>query len=131
MLEKVRTGLRWLLALLMVGVGVMHFARPEPFLLIMPPYLPWHLALVYLSGVAEVVLGAALLVSRTRSAAGWGLIALYVAVFPANLYQATSQVSFSEEPISPLVLWGRLPLQLVFMVWAYAVSRPDRGQPSR
>ena len=75
-------------ALFFVAVGVTHFTHPAFFLKIMPPALPAHLALVYLSGAFEILGGLGLLVPRTRRFAGWGLIALLIAVFPANLYMA-------------------------------------------
>jgi uncharacterized membrane protein len=66
---------------------------------------------------------------RSRAAAGWGCIALYLAVFPANLHMAINQVPFGGEPVEPWILWARLPLQLVFMGWAYAVTRPAADRP--
>ncbi len=126
MTAKLKTPLRYLLAFAMTAVGILHFVTPEPFLKIVPPQLPAAMALVLLSGAFEVLLGLALLPQRTRKWAGWGLIALYLAVFPANLHMAINNISFDEaEPISPVVLWGRLPFQLLFIIWAYWVSRPD------
>jgi uncharacterized membrane protein len=80
----------WLLGILFVAAGVNHFVRPDFYVKIMPPYLPWHLELVYLSGVAEIVLGVLVLIPKWRSLAAWGLIALLVAVFPANIHMAVS-----------------------------------------
>ena len=108
----------------MVAVGIAHFAAPEPFVAIVPPWLPAPLALVLVSGFFEIALGLGLLHPRTRSLAGWGLVALYVAVFPANIHMAVNGVSPGPDPLPAWVLWGRLPLQPVFMLWAYAVSRP-------
>ena len=83
----------------------------------MPPYLPWHRSLVLISGVAEIVLGAGLLSPRLQAVAAWGLIALLVAVFPANLHMAFNPNLFPE--FSPAMLWIRLPLQGVLIAWAY------------
>jgi uncharacterized membrane protein len=91
---------RWLLAALMIGAGVMHFVNPGFFLKIMPPYLPYHLELVYFSGVCEIVLGILLLIPRYRRLAGWGIIALLIAVFPANIYVYQHQEII---PASPAV----------------------------
>jgi len=91
--------------------GVLHLVLPRPFLGIMPRVLPsrWHEALVYASGVAEIGGAIGLLSSRIRRPAGWFVVALLVAVFPANIQMALDQ---------PNVLTiGRLPLQ-VPMVWA-------------
>ena len=118
-------GRRWLragLALLFVGAGVLHFVRPAPFLRIVPPALPAPGLLVLLSGVAEVAGGLGLLLPATRRLAGWGLLALLLAVFPANVYMVGLA---SELHIPAWVLWARLPLQplLGWAVWRAALRR--------
>ncbi|ACY16793.1 DoxX family protein [Haliangium ochraceum DSM 14365] len=115
--------LLWLMAAVYVGAGVMHFLRPEAYAAIMPDYLPWHMALIYLSGVAEIVLGIAVLVPRTRRLAAWGIIALLIAVFPANIHAAVEQVSIAGA--DPVINWYRLPLQAVFIAWAWWYTRPS------
>jgi len=107
---------RYLLAILFAVAGMLHFIRPDFYLRIMPPYLPWHLELVYLSGVCEFLLGVLLLVPRVSRAAAWGIIALLIAVFPANVYLFQHQEIF---PAPPLLHLLRLPLQAVFILWAY------------
>jgi uncharacterized membrane protein len=115
-----------LLALAMVGVGVMHFATPEPFARIVPAWLPAPLALVYVSGAFEILGGLGLLVPRARRAAAIGLCALYIAVFPANVNMAVNRISLDEaKPIPPVALWLRLPLQAVFIAWAWWVRKDD------
>jgi uncharacterized membrane protein len=86
------------------------------------------LFLVYLSGAFEIVLGAALLVPRCRRMAAWGLIALLVAVFPANIHMAVNPELFPA--YRPVMLWARLPLQMVFVIWAYWYTRPDAVDPT-
>ena len=113
---------RWLragLALLFVGAGMLHFERPETYLRIMPPALPAPSLLVLLSGAAEVAGGLGLLLPVTRRAAGWGLLALLVAVFPANVYMVGLAGALH---IPAWVLWARLPLQplLGWLVWRAA-----------
>src|SRR5262249_24343244 len=103
--------------------GVLHFVRPDLYVRIMPPYLPWHLELVYLSGLCEVALGVLLLVPRTTTAAAWGLIALLIAVFPANVHMALNAELYPT--IRPVLLWLRLPLQGVLIAWAYWFTRKD------
>ena len=120
-----RAGLRLLLAGLMIAVGVLHFVRPDPFVMIVPAYLPWPLGLVLISGVFEILGGVGLLLARTRSAAGWGLIALYLAVFPANVWMATEGIQPPGLELSPAAAWARLPFQAVLIAWAWWVSRPD------
>jgi uncharacterized membrane protein len=110
----------WALALGMIAIGVLHFVQPKPFVRIVPKYLPSPLALVYISGFFEIAGGVGLLVPATRVAAAWGLIALYVAVFPANIYMLTHNISLNpRKPIPRWALWARLPLQFVLMAWAY------------
>ena len=112
---------RILMGLLFVAAGVNHFANPEFYLRIMPPYLPWPFALVVISGVAEVVLGVGLLFSRTKRYAAWGLIALLIAVFPANLHMAAHPELYPDMPA--IALYLRLPLQALLVLWAYWYTR--------
>ncbi len=110
-----------LLALFFIGAGVMHFVSPEFYLQLMPPYLPWHLALVYISGVAEIVLGVGVLIPAFRVWAAWGLIALLVAVFPANLHVAINEISINGADV--VWNWVRLPFQGLFIAWAWWYTR--------
>lgn len=113
------------LALAFVGVGVLHLVRPGPFEEIVPPVLPAKRALVYLSGIAEILGGLGLLFRRTRRAVGWGLLALLVAVFPANVYMAAAAERFAH--LAPAwALWARLPLQPVLMLWVWATALRER-----
>jgi uncharacterized membrane protein len=111
------SAMKWLLGIFFVGAGIVHFVRPDVYMKIMPPYLPWHRALVYLSGACEVALGVLVLVPRCTAPAAWGLIALLIAVFPANVYMATHAELFPK--LNPVALWLRLPLQGVLIAWAY------------
>ncbi len=100
----------------------MHFVRPDFYLKIMPPYLPWHLELVYLSGFIELALGILLLVLRLSRWAAWGIIALLIAVFPANIYLYQHQEII---PGTPFLHFLRLPLQAVLILWAFWHTRSD------
>ena len=100
-----------------VNVGIKHFTDPQWFLQIMPPYLPFHIELVYISGLFEILLGILLLFNFTRYHACMGLILLLVLVFPANIYLA--QTNGKAMDISPIIAWGRLPFQIVFIGIAY------------
>jgi uncharacterized membrane protein len=119
---RIKVVLRWLLTVVMVTVGGWHFVAPGDFVAIMPPWLPWHLELVLVSGAAEIAGGLGLAHPRTRRAAGIGLIALYVAVFPANVHMAVHQLSPPGTTVPAAALWARLPLQLVLVAWAWWVS---------
>lgn len=115
-----------LLAVAFIAVGITHFSNAEFFVAIMPPYLPWHLELVYLSGVCEILGGAGLLIPRLRRIAGWGLIALMIAVFPANIHMAMNPDQFPD--LSPTALYLRLPMQFVMIAvvwWAALRGRQD------
>ncbi len=113
----------YIAAVFYIVAGSLHFAKPEPYLKIMPPYLPWHLALVYMSGVAEIAGGAGLLVPMVRRAAAWGLVAMLIAIFPANINMAMHPVESGAAALSPVLLWGRLPLQIVLIWWVLACTR--------
>lgn len=111
---------RYTLALVFVLAGIWHFVHPATYLAIMPPQLPRPLALVYLSGVFEFLGGLGLLFRRTRRWAGGGLLALLVAVLPANVYMA---LIHAELGIPGWAAWGRLPLQLPLLWWVWQVRR--------
>lgn len=111
-------------AIFYVAAGLLHFVKPDAYLKIMPPYIPWHAALVRLSGVFEILGGLGLLVPQLRRAAVWGLVALLIAVFPANIYMATNPIDAGAALIPSALRWGRLPLQLVLMWWLLWCTRP-------
>jgi len=119
--------LLWVQVAFYVIAGVNHFVNPGFYLKVMPPYLPLHLELVYLSGVAEIVLGVLLAVPAYRKLAAWGIIALLIAVYPANIYAATAAGGpndpFPELPV--WAAWARLPLQFVLIAWAWWFTRED------
>ncbi len=112
------------LGLLFVAAGLNHFRQPRFYLSMMPPYLPRHQELVDLSGYAEVGLGALALVPGAAPAARWGLTALLVAVFPANLHMALHPERFRRIP--PWALWLRLPLQAALIALVHWCLRPSR-----
>jgi uncharacterized membrane protein len=119
--EGLVTLLKIILAVLMVGAGAMHFVSPRYYLAIVPRVLPYPAFIVAASGVAEIALGAGLLFGRTQVLAAWGLIALFVAVFPANVSQALRRIPYGKRSPSWLA-WARLPLQAVFIAWAWAFT---------
>ncbi len=105
---------------LYVLAGVNHFRDPRTYERMMPPWVPAHRAMVLWSGVAEVLLGIGVLVPATRSLAAWGVIALLVAVFPANLQMFRDPERWPKVPRWGLAL--RLPLQGVLMWWAWTLT---------
>ena len=127
-LARFKRPLLYLMGPLYVIAGILHFIVPELYAQIIPPFLPAPLALVYLSGVAEIAVGIGVLIPRTRRYAAWATIALLIAIFPANVYMATSMVvvdGIGGGDPSPLIRWGRLPLQGVLILWAYWYTDPD------
>lgn len=113
------TILKWLLAIVMIFAGVMHFVSPRGYVKIMPKWIPAPEAMVALSGVFEVLGGVGLLIPATQVYAAWGLIALFVAVFPANVNMAINKIPLGKKPLPTWALWARLPLQAVFIGWAW------------
>ena len=106
-----------IMSIFYVGVGIKHFTNPMWFIKIVPPILPFKLSLVYISGIFEILLGTMLLFPVTRYIAAWGLILLLIAVFPANIYLAMTNGAALNT--TPLIAWGRLPFQFVFIAIAY------------
>jgi len=125
---RLKRPLRYVMALFYAGAGVAHFLTPKSFEQAVPPSLPRPRALVYLSGVAEILLGVGVLFERTRRASAWGIVALLAAVFPANVHLARSDVLDRTVPdqyagLARAVAWLRLPLQPVLMAWAWWYAR--------
>ncbi|HWX45345.1 MAG TPA: hypothetical protein VNY52_08480 [Solirubrobacteraceae bacterium] len=113
------------LGLIFIGAGANHFVMPRPYRQIVPPWLgdpPTRAALVTVSGLAEIAGGLGVLLPRTRRLAGFGLIALLAAVFPANLHMARNPHDFPRIP--RWALYARLPLQPLMM---WSVWRTTRG----
>jgi uncharacterized membrane protein len=114
---------RVLLGVLFLLSGSLHFLAPALYLRIMPPYLPAPLALVYISGAAELLGGAGLLIPSTRQVAAWGLVALLIAVLPANIYMATAHLSAPGIMGQSWAQWLRIPLQVPLICWAWLYTR--------
>jgi uncharacterized membrane protein len=111
---------------LFIVAGVLHFVAPRPYVAIMPAYLPSPLALVYLSGVGEILGGLGLLVLQTRTLAALGLIMLLIAVLPANVEMLRQVQARGTSTVAIVACWLRLPLQLVLMWWVWRVAQSGR-----
>ncbi len=109
----------WALGLFFIAAGLNHFRAPDFYVRIMPPYLPWHRTLVLVSGACEILGGVGVLIARTRRWAGVGLIALLVAVFPANVQAALGYGLPFRLNLPTVLLWLRLPLQGVLVAWVW------------
>lgn len=119
---------RAILAFAMISVGLTHFWRPDQYARIVPPQLPHPVELVYISGVFEILGGIGLLIPYVSVAAAWGLIALYIAVFPANINMAVNDIVLEGIPHNRFFYWARLPLQAVLIAWAWWFTRKPEEQ---
>lgn len=124
-----KTVMKYLLAIFFILAGLNHFRSPEFYLNIMPPYLPWHGPLHLLSGLLETLFGALLLVPKYSRVAAWGIIAVLMLVFPANVHMAMHPELYPE--ISPVALYVRLPIQGLFILWAWWFTRPSGERLAR
>jgi uncharacterized membrane protein len=120
-----KEALRVVLAVAIITVGTLHFATPDPFVKIVPSSLPNPLSLVYISGFFEILGGIGLLIPPVSPAAAWGLILLFIAVFPANINMAVNQIDLPGIPNSSALRWGRLPFQGVLIAWAWWYTSLD------
>ncbi len=122
-MRVIKQFLQWLLAIGFVLAGANHFINPAFYLQIMPPYLPAHLFLIYLSGFLQVAFGIALLIPKLTRVAAWGIIGLLIAVFPANIFMAMNTELFPA--FSPRLIYLRLPLQFVMIGWAFCFTKAN------
>lgn len=134
-LAKIQKFIRTFCATSFIAIGISHFTHTDLFVGIMPTYLPWHRELVWLSGFFEVLGGLGLLVPTWRRFSAWGLLALLIAVFPANIHMAMNEVYLNVDwlPQSRVGLYVRLPMQLVIAleVWFVGLWEPASQPPSR
>ena len=122
--------LLFVMAALYVAAGFNQLLNPDFYVAIIPPDLPDPEWLNLTSGLAEIVLGVFLLEPRTRVFAAWGIIALLIAVFPANVYVALENVGVpggTPGTGNALLSWARLPFQAVLIAWAWWYTRPEAG----
>jgi uncharacterized membrane protein len=120
---------RLLLAAFFILAGINHFVTPSIYLSIVPTYLAWPSTLVVLSGIAEIIGGLGVLPARLRVWAGWGLIALLLVVFPANIQALRTGIIIAGHVVPAWLLWARLPLQLLLIGWVYRVCVRPPGTP--
>ena len=120
---------RAILSVSIIVVGITHFVKPLEYASIVPPQFGDRLAMVYISGFFEILGGIGLVIPFVSVAAAWGLIALFIAVFPANIYQAIHSIPIEGIPHHPLFYWFRLPFQAVFIAWAWWYTKKPEEQP--
>lgn len=128
-MSRIRRGLLWPMGALYVLAGANHFANPDFYLPMMPPYLPAHRLLIDLSGLAEIACGLGVLMRETRVVAAWGTVALLVAVFPANVHVALHDVPIGGASQGAGALnYVRLLFQPLLIAWAWWYTRPGDGR---
>lgn len=125
-----REPLRYVMGLFYAIAGVSHFLSPRAFKRIVPPQFPRPQVLVYLTGAAEILFGVGVLFERTRRPSAWGIVALLIAVFPANVYMATDDLAADLVPerfadAARIAAWIRLPMQALLVGWAWLYTRPS------
>ena len=108
---------KYILVAALFLAGVMHFVKPYFFMKIMPSYLPFHLELVYISGLVEILCAILLFFPQTQTFGAWLAIALFIAVFPANIQMAKDFYTMHHPYLWLAIL--RLPLQFVLIWWAF------------
>ena len=116
---RIGTGLTFIFA------GVSHFLIPDTFMKLMPPFVPFPLAMVYISGVFEILGGIGLIVSKTKKLAGYGLILLLLAVYPANIYVAWKNIQLGGFMSNSIYQWFRVILQIPLIFWVYWTAKYD------
>ena len=128
--HRIKEIFRVIHAVAIIVVGITHFIVPEQYARIVPPQLPYPFELVYISGFFEILGGIGLVIPFVSVAAAWGLIALYIAVFPANINMAVNSIPIDGIPHIPWLYWARLPFQAVLIAWAYWYTRKPESQPA-
>ena len=125
--HRLKEILRGFLAFSIIIVGITHFIKPEQFARIVPPPFP-PFASVYISGFFEILGGIGLLIPLVSVAAAWGLISLFIAVYPANIYMTLHNIQVDGIPHSQALYLARLPLQALLIAWAYWYTRQPETQ---
>lgn len=117
---RIGTGLTFIFA------GVSHFLMPDTFMKLMPPFIPFPLAMVYISGVFEILGGIGLIVPKTKRAASYGLILLLLAVYPANIYVAVENIQLGGFMSNAFYQWFRVVLQIPLIIWVWWTARGEK-----
>ncbi|MCX6199949.1 MAG: DoxX family protein [Bacteroidetes bacterium] len=110
----------YLMALLYFLAGVNHFVHPDFYLKMLNGFLPYPIALNNISGAAEIILAIGICFSSTRKFSAYGIIALLIAIFPANINMALHATEWN---FSAIALYVRLPIQLLLIWWAYVYTK--------
>ncbi|HEX9930195.1 MAG TPA: DoxX family membrane protein [Pyrinomonadaceae bacterium] len=131
-IKTVKDNARIATGLTFVFTGTTHFLMPSKFMEMMPPFIPAPLLMIYASGFFEILGGIGLIVPATKRTAAYGLAALLIIVFPANVYVAVSNVQLGGFMNYSFYQWLRLPLQIVLIGWVlWCVSKAVANKRNR
>lgn len=114
------------IAFIFFSIG--HFVKTQGMVEMLPPWVPFRLALVYLTGLLELVIGLALFIPGYRTLAAKLAIVVFIVFFPANIYAALNSIGLGGHQWGPIYLWIRAPLQLILIFWAYHLCIKARGK---
>lgn len=126
-INSAKTNARIATGLTFIFIGATHFLMPEKYLEMMPPFIPVPVLMIYISGFFEILGGIGLIVPWTKRCAAYGLVALLLAVFPANIYVAVSNIQLGGFMSEAIYQWLRLPLQFVLIGWVLFVSKKPKA----
>tara|TARA_B100001971_G_scaffold215195_1_gene260276 strand:- start:104130 stop:104492 length:363 start_codon:yes stop_codon:yes gene_type:complete len=119
MINKIKL---YALALILIIAGVIHLINPKAFLIAMPPYIPWHLEIIYLTGLIEIILAIGLILKKYRYRAAKVCALYFIAILPAHIHVALNGIEMFGVN-DPIILWGRTLFQAVFIWWAWSLRR--------
>lgn len=107
-------------AVMFLLIGFFHLLKPRKLTYMVEGMLPFPHLLVIFTGILEMLLGAGLLFPGAFYYAGWGLMLLLVAMFPANIRVAVKQLPAPGGlPSKPWYTWSRLLFQPVYILWIW------------
>jgi uncharacterized membrane protein len=117
MIQKLKI---YVLALILFVAGIVHLIQPSVFLPAMPPYIPWHLEMIYFTGVVELVLALGIVLRKYRYWSSIILAIYFMAILPAHIHVAINGIPMFGID-NPYLLWGRTAFQAVFILWAFSL----------
>lgn len=106
--------------LLFTAIG--HFAFTKGMAQMLPSFVPFKTAIIYLTGIIEIGAAIGLLLPISSVATAWLLIVFFILILPANIYAAIHHIDYQKGTFDGnglTYLWFRIPLQIVFVIWTY------------
>lgn len=109
----------WGLGFAFIFFSIGHVVKTEGMVEMLPPWVPFRLPIIYLTGLLEIIIGIALFLPKIQVHAAKAAIIVFVVFFPANIYAALNSTGLGGHQWGPVYLLIRLPLQLILIAWAY------------